>query len=156
MSAVAPSPPAKPLEEIAAFLLRHHPWWTAAARANALPYLNWFWRDARVGIVRDGPELLAIALARTVDDTERATREAYYHDEAGRYVWVDHIASVHPQGVKILLKIAMQRFGPREAFCGEVFKRHGELRMLPWKVVERMTADTTYELAEPARPTAAA
>lgn len=126
-----------PMEEAAAFLLEREPW-LREAHGNLLGYLGWYWRDGRVGIVRDGPRILALALGRCLDEPQQA-RQDYFHREDGRLVWLDHIANTHPLGIPLLLQQAMQRFGPREAFAGNVFKRDGELRMLPWKLVERLT-----------------
>lgn len=122
----------------AAFLKRREPWLRHATRARLLDFIGWYWRDARVGIVCDGAKILAIALARCVDDVAEARRDPFLHRPEGRLVWVEHIASVHPLGIPLLLKQALDRFGPREAFSGEVFKRDGELRMLPLRYVERL------------------
>lgn len=146
---------AAPMISAAAFMKRHLPGLRPWPRKTLLEYVGWYWRDARVGIVCDGPRIVAIALARCLNDVEQA-KQTYHHDERGRIVWVEHIASVHPLGLPILLRQAMQRFGPREAFAGDVFKREGELRMLPWKTVERLTADIRHELDTPASATAAA
>lgn len=144
-----------PIISVAAFLKRHLPGLRPWPRETLLPYVEWYWRDARVGVVRDGPRILAVALARCIDDPAQA-KQTYHHDEHGRLVWVEHIASTHPQGVALLLQIAMQRFGPREAFAGDVFKREGELRMLPWRTVERLTAGIPHEFNQSPRTTAAA
>lgn len=141
-----------PITSVAAFLKRRLPVMRHEPRAKLLSYVGWYWRDARIGVIRDGHKILAVALARGINDAAEA-EQPYFHDERGRIVWIDHIASVHPDGVPLLLSQAMQRFGPREAFAGHVFKRDGELRMLPWRAVERLAADTQYEhqTSRPAR-----
>lgn len=122
----------------AAFLKRREPWLRHARRELLLPFVEWYWRDARAGIVCDGRRIVAIALARCVDDVAEARHDPYLHRPEGRIVWVDHIASTHVLGIPLLLRQALDRFGPREAFSGEVFKRDGELRMLPLRIVERL------------------
>lgn len=129
-----------PIISVAAFMKRHLPTLRRVPRKRLLDYVGWYWRDARAAVVWSGGRIVAVALARSMHTLEDAKRD-YFHDEAGPLVWVDHIVSKHPLGVAILLQNAMQRFGPREAFAGEVFKREGELRMLPWKAVERLAAN---------------
>jgi hypothetical protein len=144
-----------PMISAAAFMKRHLPGLRTWPRARLLEYLGWYWRDARVGILRDHGRIVGIALGRCLHDVKQA-REHYFHDEAARIIWIEHIVSRHPLGIRLLLQQAMQRFGPREAFAGDVFKRDGELRMLPWKTVERLTtALPPHELIN-SRPTAAA
>lgn len=132
---------------VAAFLKRHEKWLRHAKREHFLPFIQWYWRDARIGVVRENGRVRAVALVRAVDEVAQAN-EPYFHAEKGRIVWIDHIASCHPLGVPILMRQAMQRFGPREAFAGHVFNRDGELRMLPWQVVERMTKQNDHGLTE--------
>lgn len=146
MSAPRPIPPL--LVSVAAFLKRHEPWLRHTPRTNLLNFIEWYWRDGRVGIVRENGRIVAVALARATSDPEQTRMCSYYHDEQGKIVWIDHIASRHPAGIAILLRHAIQRFGPREAFAGEVFKREGQLRMLPFRIVERFsqTGDTPHGL----------
>lgn len=123
----------------AAFLKRREPWLRREPRDRLLPYIAAFWYDGRIGIVRSGGRIVAVALARATNDLARTQAEPYYHDEAGRIVWLDHIASAHPQGIAVLLGQALMRFGRRDWYAGNVFKRAGELRMLPHELVERLT-----------------
>lgn len=126
---------------VAAFLKRHLPALRTAPRARLVPFVEWYWHDGRVGVVLDHGRIVGVALARALHSAEEAARE-WHHEETGRLVWVDHIAARHALGIPILLQQALQRFGPREAFAGDVFKRSGERRMLAWKTVERL-ANTT-------------
>lgn len=135
--------PAPIIISIAAFLKRREPWLRHAPREHLLSFIEWYWRDARVGVVREAGRIVAVALARATSDLARTKAEPYYHDEAGRIVWLDHIASRHPQGIPHLLAQARQRFGEREAYAGDVFKREGELRMLPQRLIERLIAGGT-------------
>ena len=128
---------------IAAFLKRREPWLRHATREHLLGFVTWYWRDARVGVVREAGRIVAVALARATSDLARTKADPWYHDEAGRIVWLDHIASRHPSGIAHLRAQARRRFGEREAYAGEVFKRDGELRMLPQKLVERIIAGGT-------------
>lgn len=138
-----------PITSVAAFLKRHLPVVRHEPREKLISYVTWYWRDARVGIVRNGPKILAVGLGRALNDPAEGERP-WFHDEKGRIVWIDHIVSVHPAGVGLLLQHAMQRFGPRDAFAGHVFKRDGELRMLPWKAVERLvTAQHEHQASTP-------
>jgi hypothetical protein len=129
------------LISIAAFVSRYSRGLRRAPRARLLPFLTWFWRDARIAVVRCGGRIVGVAFGRCLDRPEQATNP-YYHDEQAKLVWIDDIVCRHPQAVPTLLSLAMQRFGPREAFAGHVFTRNGELRMLPWKTVERLSQGT--------------
>jgi len=140
---------------ICAFLKRRAPGFRTAQRAALVAFVLWYWRDGRVGVIREHGRIVAIALARCVHDVKQAA-EPYYHDEKAPIVWVDDIVSRHPQGITLLLKHALQRFGPREAFAGHVFDRAGELRMLPIRVVERLIGDPAHGLTLNSCRTAAA
>jgi hypothetical protein len=132
------------LISIAAFVKRHAPTKRTAPRERLLPWINWYWRSGLCGVLREHGKIVAVALVRCVESIEQA-RMPYAHDERGRIVWVDDIVSRHPQGIAFLLDMCRERFGPREAFAGEVFVRDGELRMLPWKIVERLAAAMKHE-----------
>lgn len=126
---------------IAAFFKRHLPTFRIRTRAQILPLVTWYWRDARVGVIRENGRIVAAAMARCLNNEEDAAKP-FLHDESGRIVWVEHIVSLHPLGVPLLMQTVTRRFGPREALAGNVIKRAGELRKLPWKAVERLTAIT--------------
>ena len=132
--------PAPSLLAVCRFLRRHAP---GIARAPGVKHLAhfvaWYWRDARVGIVHDAGRILAVALARAIDDPAQGA-QPFAHTETGRYVWVQDIVSTDPRGVPLLLRHAIARFGPREAFIGTVFHRSGQLRMLPFALVQRFTS----------------
>lgn len=100
-----------------------------------------WWCHAQVGVAGEGGIIRAVGVARCVRTTHEAAAEAYAHHEdatEGSVLWVDQLASTHPLGVPILLAQARTRFGPRNWVSGQVFKRPGELRMLPWNRVERL------------------
>lgn len=120
----------------AAFLKRHSPGLRAWPRCNLLRMLGWYWVDGRVGAVRAGGRVVAVATARCLTDVAQAA-DPWAHAEKGSILWVEDIASRHPDGIRALLTLVVQRFGPRETLAGRVFNRAGELRMLPWKNVER-------------------
>jgi hypothetical protein len=106
-----------------------------------LEWLAWHWRNGGVGIVLEAGEIRAVGVARCVRSIEEARAEPYAHHEdpdTGRILWVEQLASRHPLGLPILLAQARSRFGPRPTVSGDVFKRPGELRMLPWNRVERL------------------
>ncbi len=124
---------------LAAFVKRRVPAMRNCPRDLLLKVLQWYWNDGRVGILQVDGRIVAAALVRAVDTTDEAEADRYFHKEEGRLIWVDDIASTHPLGIPELLKMAMRRFGPRDAFAGHVLNRAGELRMLPWKTVERLT-----------------
>ncbi len=123
---------------LAAFMKRYCPACRTWPREVLLSYLGWFWRDGRIGILQVDGRIVAAALVRCVNDIAEADQQ-YFHDEQAKIAWVDDIVSRHPLGVPALFKMAMHRLGPREAFAGKVFNRDGELRMLPWEFVERLT-----------------
>jgi hypothetical protein len=126
------------LISVAAFLKRHgaHPrkW----PRSVILPWLEWHWKNGGVGIIHDKGKVLAVGVARCINSMAESG-DAYAHDEKGVILWVDELASIHPEGLFFLLNQARTRFGPRLAVVGHVFNRPGKLRMLPWKTVERLT-----------------
>lgn len=136
-----PHPPT--LISTAAFLKRQALGFRREPREKLLPFLNWYWKDGRIGIVREGPRILAVAVARCLAAIEQAN-EPYHHEDTGEIVWIDAIASRHPLGIPFLLRQAQLRFGPRRAYAGHVFKRDGELRMLPTKTVERLTMNLQH------------
>lgn len=122
---------------IAAFLKRYSPHRRHTPREKLVPYVEWFFHDARTGVLRENGRIVAVALVRAVESVEQASRE-WYHIEGGNIVWIDDIVSRHRDGIAHLLGMAMQRFGPREAFAGHVFSRAGDLRMIPWETVQRI------------------
>ena len=124
------------LIEACRFLKRNAP---GKAVRGFVRWAAWYWRDARLCVIRDRGQIVAIALARCLERIEQAEEE-YFHLESGPIVWVQDIVSIHPLGLGLLIQHAVQRFGPREAFAGHVFNRCGELRMLPWKSVARLSS----------------
>ena len=40
----------------------------------------------------------------------------------------------------VVLAQVLNRFGPREAFAGHVFTRNNELRLIPFRTVQRLAA----------------
>ena len=127
------------LIDVCRFLRRHGPGFKNCSTKNLAHFVAWYWRDARVGVVHDAGRVVAVALARCIKDVAEA-ETPYVHTETALLVWVDDIVSQHPAGVQLLLAHALQRFGPRHAFAGHVFSRSGELRMLPFRTVQRLAA----------------
>jgi hypothetical protein len=138
---------------VAAFLKRREPWLRHAKREQLLQLVNWYWRDGRVGVVRREGRIVAVALARASADLRETRANPWYHDEQGNVVWVEHIAATTPEGVPVLFGLAAQRFGKREAYAGEVFKRGGELRMLPSAIIERIAGGQIHGFTINSRPT---
>ena len=132
------------LISVCAFLKHYATAYRQATRERLLDFVGWYWRDGRVGIVRENGRIVAVAIGRCVQDVTRAQAEPYYHEEAAPIVWIDDIVSRHPHGVGLLFRQAMKRFGPRNAFSGQVFKRAGELRMLPYHCVARLAIDIPH------------
>jgi len=124
------------ISAVADFLSEHLPAARRSAPGQLLPWLRWYWHDGRVGIVRAENKIVAVGLARCVNDPVEADKP-YFHDENGRILWVQDVISQHPAGLVKLLGIVVQRFGPREAIAGTVLSRDGELRKLPWNQVVR-------------------
>ncbi len=128
-----------PFYRTALFLLRH-----AAGPRNwppllLLSWLRWHWARGHVGIIRNGSTILAVGVARCVNSVAEAQADPYACDEEGAILWVDELATHHPDGLSLLLTQAQQRFGTRTKLCGRVSKRPGELRMLPWSTVVKLT-----------------
>jgi hypothetical protein len=108
-------------------------------RAVLLSIVEWHCRVAACAVMRAGGRIVAVALGRCVRSVEQAEADRWANDEAeGRIIWVQHIVSLHPDGIGVLLMQAARRFGRRDAFAGHVYLRDGQLRMLPWNVVERL------------------
>ena len=126
------------LLDVCRFLRSHLPARRAQERRGFARWVFWYWRDARVGVVHNAGQIVAVCLARCIHSPAEAD-QPYAHDEAAPLVWVQDIASDHPLGVPCLLKQSLGRFGRREAFCGHVFSRSGELRMLPYRTVLRLS-----------------
>lgn len=129
------------LLDVCRFLRRHLPARRAQERRGFARWVLWYWRDARVGVVHSSGTIVAVCLARCIHAPAEA-EQPYAHDERAPLVWVQDIASQHPLGIPVLLRQAVDRFGPREAFGGHVFSRSGELRMLPYRTVLRLTETT--------------
>jgi hypothetical protein len=129
--------------QIAAFLKRHLPVLRKTPRAVLLSVVGWYQNVGVVGVVREKGRIRAVALARCVRTMEEGAAERWSHEEGaeGKIIWVQHIVSLHPAGIGLLLAQAAQRFGRRDAFAGHVYSRDGQLRMLPWNVVERLFTD---------------
>jgi hypothetical protein len=123
---------------IAAFLRRHLPAVDHWAPEVLLVWLEWHWRNGGVGVIRERGRIVAVGVARCVHFRKQAETSPYYHAEDGPLLWVDQLASTHRLGLPLLLAQARLRFGPRKTVSGHVFKRPGELRMLPWKRVEKL------------------
>lgn len=124
---------------IAAFIKRYSRDKRHAPREILLSWVAWYWRDGRCGVLREHGKIVAIALVRALDDIAKHD-QPHAHDEGGNILWIDDIISRHPHGIAFLLDLARRRFGHRQAFAGHVFTRAGELRILPWKTIERLAA----------------
>jgi len=134
--------------QIAAFMKRHLAAVRKTPREILLSVVEWYTRVAIVGVMRVDGRIVSVALGRCVKSVEQAEDDQWANDEDGQIIWVQHIVSLHPAGLGVLLTQAQRRFGRREAFAGRVFLRDGELRMLPWSVVERLYAEVTPEKHE--------
>lgn len=119
------------------FLRGHAPGLRTWATKGFARWVRWYWCDARVGVVTAHGQVVAVALARCLKDAAEGAQPCVHHED-GSLVWIDDIASTHAEGVAVLLSHADQRFGPRQAYCGRVFSRSGELRMIPMTTVERL------------------
>lgn len=129
------------LLEAAAFLKMHDPAVAEWPLPRLLEWFAHFWRNGQVGVVLEHGHVRAVGVARCVRSVEEAQADPYAHHESpdiGAILWVDQLASRHPLGLPILLAHARARFGPRTTVHGDVFKRPGDLRMVPWNRVERL------------------
>jgi hypothetical protein len=127
--------------EAAAFLRHRDPAVATWPMPRLLEWLAHFWRLGQVGVVTEHGRVRAVGVARCVASIEEAEADEYAHHEApetGAILWVDQLASDHPLGLPILLAQARSRFGPRAHVSGQVFKRPGALRLVPWVRVERL------------------
>lgn len=140
---------------IAAFVKRYSRDKKDVPRERLLRALEWYWRDGRCVVLRENGKIKAVALGRALTDVSQAS-EPYYHDEGGHIVWIDEIVNRHPAGIGFLMQMAARRFGRRDVFAGHVFTREGELRMLPWRIVERLTEGDTNHVNEHTRSTRSA
>jgi|GEM_PF-4646756 hypothetical protein len=133
--------------QIAAFLKRRLPAMRTASRQVLTSLIDWHTRVGGCGVLRKDGRIVAVALARCVGTTAEAEADRWAHREGedGKIIWVQHIVSLHPRGIGLLLAQAAQRFGRREVFAGHVYSRDGQLRMLPWNVVERLFTENIPE-----------
>lgn len=136
-----------PFEAAATFLQARTPGIREWPRGRFLLWFDWYWRDGRAAVIYDRGAIVAVAVARAMHRPEDAA-DPYFHDEGAPLIWVDDIASDHPQGISALLQLAAQRFGERTAFAGHVFRHDGRLRFIPWRTVARLvtlpTATSTH------------
>lgn len=126
--------------EAAQFLRAALPSVAAWPAPRLLEWLAHWWRLGQVGLVLERQRIRAVGVARCVHSIEAAQADDYHNDEGelSRILWVDQLASDHPLGLYLLLAQARSRFGPRAMVSGQVLKRPGELRMLPWTRVEKL------------------
>ena len=131
--------PAPSFYAVAHFLRRHLPARRAQAIKGFAHWLFWYWREARVGVVHARGQIVAVGLARCITEPSQGD-QPYAHDEAAPLVWVQDVASTDPLGLPLMLAQVLNRFGPREAFAGHVFTRNNELRLIPFRTVQRLAA----------------
>lgn len=143
---IAPDPR---IISLAAFAKRHIAGARKMSRDALIAWVTWYWRHGYLGVVRAKGRIVGAAFVRPIETIDEA-HTAYKFSETGQIIWVDEIASCHPQGIQYLFGHAIQRFGPRETFAGWCLSRCGELRMLPWIAVQRLAMTTTDNgLCEP-------
>jgi hypothetical protein len=128
---------------IAAFVKRRLPKFRHVQREALLAWVNWYWAHGYVGIVRHHGRIVSVGFCRPLVNVEDA-EERWSHAEDGKIIWIDDVASRHPDGLLHLFRHTIQRFGPREAFAGWCLSRDGELRMLPWAAVNKLIDRTDY------------
>jgi hypothetical protein len=95
---------------------------------NFREWFAWFREKDLVGVVKDGNEIVGVALARCVRGLE--VPDHYEHDEAGESVFVDLTVTstsgitnaLSRKALQCLLSILWDRFGPRRRIT---FKRNG-------------------------------
>jgi len=89
---------------------------------NLAAWFGWFEKQDMVGIVRDGDEIVGVALARCIKDGQKP--DHYVHSEDGENVFVDlTISSKGAKSLKCLLLLLLERFGPRKRIT---FNRSGK------------------------------
>lgn len=127
--------------EAAAFLKMHDPAVREWPLPRLLAWLSHFWHAAQVGLVFNDGILMGVGVARCVQSVAEAEAQPYAHHEnsdVGRILWCDQLAGRHALVLPLILAQARSRFGPRESVSGHVFKRPGDLRMVPWSRVEKI------------------
>jgi hypothetical protein len=134
--------PEPTIEQAAAFLREHGAGPKVWPEEAVMPWLEWHWNNGGVGIAYDENGIYAVGVARCLAHLSDSDMR-YMHTEDGFVLWCDELASTRKEGISILLALARDRFGPRLAVVGQVFKRPGKLRMLPWKIVERLITQLT-------------
>jgi len=89
---------------------------------NLAAWFGWFEKQDMVGIVRDGDEIVGVALARCIKDGQEPNH--YVHSEDGENVFVDlTISSKGAKSLRCLLLLLLERFGPRKRIT---FNRSGK------------------------------
>lgn len=125
--------------QLAAFVKRYMPRFRTVNRETLIAWVTWYWAHGYVGIVRERGKIVGVGFCRPIRSVEHA-QDRWHRDENGKVIWVDDIVSRHPDGIVHLFRHTIQRFGPRDAFAGWCLSRDGELRMLPWAAVQRLTS----------------
>ena len=95
---------------------------------NFREWFNWYSSRGLVGVVRDGEEVVGVAVARALDATQPV--EHYRHDPHGEDAFVDlTVTSIDGKStprsrmaMKCLLSILWDELGPRRSL---IFNRNG-------------------------------
>ena len=95
---------------------------------NFKEWFSWYQRNNLVGVVKDGEEIVGVAVARALDSTQNI--EHYQHDYNAPDAFVDlTVTSIdgkpNPRSLlamKRLLSILWDEFGPRRSL---IFNRNG-------------------------------
>jgi hypothetical protein len=127
------------LPGLADFLCAHAPHFAKWPKERVERWMAWYYVDARLGVIHDGPQVLGLALVRSFHRPDQA-KDEYFHDESGQVIWVDALICQHPAALPALIAQARLRFGRRKFFAGNLFKRESRLALIPWGKIEKLTS----------------
>jgi len=90
-------------------------------REDLESWIDWAIMHGHCGIAMHKGKLQGVGIGRPIGRIEDGGRY-YAVDYQGPILWIDLVASVHPQGMKTVWQMALDRFGQRESVAFARFK----------------------------------
>jgi hypothetical protein len=106
---------------------------------HALARVGWHVRrHLALAVVDDERRIIGAALGRTILQLSHGAAH-YVWSPAGRYLWVDAIATTTRAALPALVAAIRDRWPQCHTAAGTVFNRNRELRQLPISALQRLT-----------------
>jgi hypothetical protein len=128
----------KDIKRIADFLLGGIPELAQWPEGRLEAWVEWYFLDARAGILTHRGQIVGVALARLLKDPA-TNEENYRHEPDGDIIWVDAIHTTHPHLIRALLAQARTRFGHRRIFAGTLRRRANRITQIPQTKIESLS-----------------